>query len=332
MQDIYPNATALPDGRIYLMTGMLAHVDNEAQLAMVLGHEIGHVIEEHALEAVRKQRSGQRRNKIVGAAAGAALGGLLGGKKGGAATATQGALAGAAIGTLAATVVNSVIRSKYSREQEKAADRIGADLALERGFEPEEAARFWERQHKRFGKRSLSTKIEHSLFGSHPRDRVRAENVRALLAGDLKSAIDQQRAGDGLTAGTPHFGSVISGLMRDTGTLMAERSDRHDLAVGLLEKARKYRPNDPRLVWALARTYRMVARTDEKQAEADSLLAEAAAQDKRRIYPAIHRDIAYAMASQSEDYAPATEHLRQYVVGHIGVHGKLPSDLDDVYD
>ncbi len=69
----------------------------------------------------------------------------------------------------------------------------------------------------------------------------------------------------------------------------------------------KYRPNDPRLLWALARTYRMVARTDEKQAEADSLLAAAAEQDKRRIYPAIHRDIAYAMASQSEAYAPAAE-------------------------
>ena len=110
--------------------------------------------------------------------------------------------------------------------------------------------------------------------------------------------------------------------MRDTGTLMAERSGRHDLAVGLLEKARKYRPNDPRLLWALARIYRMVARTDEKQAEADSLLAAAAAQDMRRIYPAIHRDIAYAMASQSEDYAPAAEQLRQYVVGHIGVHGR----------
>ena len=311
---------------------MLAHVDNEAQLAMVLGHEIGHVIEEHALEALRKRRSGQRRNKIVGAATGAALGGLLGGKKGGAATATQGALAGAAIGTFAAAVVNSVIRSKYSREQEKAADRIGTELALKRGFEPEQAARFWERQHERFGTRSLSTKIEHSLFGSHPRDRVRAENIRELLARDLKSVIDEKRAEDGLATGTPRFGNVISGLMRDTGTLMAERSDRHDLAVSLLERARKHRPNDPRLLWALGRTYRIVARTDEKLAEADSLLAAATEQDKRRIYPAIHRDIAYAMASQSEDYASAAEHLRKYVVGHIRTHGSLPSDIDDVYD
>ena len=76
----------------------------------------------------------------------------------------------------------------------------------------------------------------------------------------------------------------------------------------------------------------MVARTEEKLAEADSLLVRAAEKDKRAIYPAIHRDIAYAMASQSEDYAPAAGHLRSYVVGHIGVDGSLPSDLDDVYD
>ena len=332
VQDIVPNAYALPDGRIYITTGMLAHVDNEAQLAMLLGHEIGHVVEEHALESLRRQRSGQRRNKIVGAAAGAALGGFLGGKKGGGSGAAQGIAAGAAIGTLAAAVANSVIRSKYSKEQEKEADRIGAELALERGFDPEEAARFWDRQHERFGKRSFSTKIEHSLFGSHPRDRVRAEGVRALLAGDMKASIEEKRAGDGLATGTPRFGSVISGLMRDTGTLMAERSDRHDLAIGLLERAREHRPNDPRLLWALGRTYRMVARTEEKLAEADSMLLTAAEQDKRGIYPAIHRDIAYAMASQLQDYATASGHLRQYVTGHTAVHGKLPSDIDDVYD
>ncbi len=80
VQDIVPNAYALPDGRIYITTGMLA---------MVLGHEIGHVIEEHALESLRRRRSGQRRNRIVGAAAGAALGGLLGGKKGGSGAAAQ---------------------------------------------------------------------------------------------------------------------------------------------------------------------------------------------------------------------------------------------------
>ena len=65
----------------------------------------------------------------------------------------------------------------------------------------------WERQHERFGKRSLSPKIGNSLFGSHSRDRVRAENLRALLAADLKSAIDDKRTAGGLVTGTPRFGS-----------------------------------------------------------------------------------------------------------------------------
>ena len=331
VQDIYPKATSLPDGRIYLTTGMLAHVENEAQLAMVLGHEIGHVIEEHALESLRRQRSGQRRNKIIGVAAGATLGGILGGKKGGRG-AVSGAAGGAAAGALVTSLVNSVIRSRYSKQHEKEADRTGTKLALARGFDPKEAVRFWERQHQRFGKRSLSTKISHSLFGSHPRERVRAANLEALLAADLRSVIDNKRTEDGLTPGTPRFGNVISGLMRDTGTLMAERSDRHDLALRLLEKARQYRPNDPRLLWALGRIYRKVARTDEKMAEGNSLLATAADQDKRGIYPAVYRDIAYAIASHSEDYVAAADHLRKYVDGHITIHGRLPSDIDDVYD
>ena len=92
---------------------------------------------------------------------------------------------------------------------------------------------------------------------------------------------------------------------------MAERSGRHDLAIGLLEKARQHRPNDPRLLWTLGRTYGMVTRTEEKLAEADSLLGNAAEQAMRRIYPAIHRDIAYTMASQSEDCTTAAGHLRQ---------------------
>ena len=332
VQDIYPNASALPDGRIYVTTGLLAHVDNEAQLAMVLGHEIGHVIEEHALGSLRKQRSDGRRNKILGAAAGAAIGGLIGGKKGGAAAAIQAATAGGGAGLLAAMFVNSVARTKYNKKAEKEADLIGTKLALARGFDPDEASRFWDNQHQRFGKRSLNTKVANSLFGAHPLERIRAENIRALLAGDMKSTVSEKRAGGELATGTPRFGSVISGLMRDTGILMAERSDRHDLAIRLLERSRKYRPNDPRLLWALGRTYRMVARSEEKIAEADRLLAMAVEQDKRRLYPAVHRDLAYAIASQSEDNELASAHLRKYVTGHIGIHGSLPSDIDDVYD
>ncbi len=149
------------------------------------------------------------------------------------------------------------------------------------------------RRHSALGYLS-PVEFEHSLFGSHPRGPSPCGECPGTARWRLEVGDRREAAGDRLATGTPRFSNVISGLMRDTGTLMAESSDRHDLAIGLLERARKYRPNDSRLLWALGRTYRMVAQAEEKLAEADSLLAEAADQDKRRIYPAIHRDIAYA--------------------------------------
>ena len=331
VQDIYPHAVALPDGRIYVTTGMLAYVGNEAQLAMVLGHEIGHVIQEHSLESLRRQRASQRRNNIV-AVGGGILGGILGARRGGAREAAEGAAVGAGAAARTATAVSTVVRSRYNKEQEKEADRIGAQLALAQDFDPEEAARFWERQHERFGQRSLTAKMGHLLFGSHPRERIRAEGIRALLAADLKPLIDEQRTQGTLVTGTGQFGSVISGLVRDTGALMAERSDRHDLAIELLEKARQYRPNDPRLLWALGRAYRITARSQTQLADAENFLVAAAEQDRRNMYPAIYRDLAYAVASRSEDREAAAEYLKQYVNGHVAAHGALPPDIDDVYD
>ena len=60
--------------------------------------------------------------------------------------------------------------------------------------------------------------------------------------------------------------------------------------------------------------------------------ARVAEQDKWGIHAAIHRDIACAITIQSEDYSTAAANLWLYIVGHLGVHGKLPSDLDDAYD
>ena len=77
----------------------------------------------------------------------------------------------------------------------------------------------------------------------------------------------------------------------------------------------------------------MVARTDEKLTEADSILATASEQDKRGIYPAIHRDIAYAMASQSEELCGGRPSISGSMSAwHLAVHGVLPLDIDDAYD
>jgi beta-barrel assembly-enhancing protease len=63
------NAFALPTGAIYVHTGLLSRLDNEAQLAMILGHEMTHVTHRHALSFQRDAQNTQLLYGVVGAAA-----------------------------------------------------------------------------------------------------------------------------------------------------------------------------------------------------------------------------------------------------------------------
>lgn len=60
IDDPVPSAVAFPDGRIFIHSGLLTFVENEAQLVTILGHEIGHVVERHAVEAIKEARSFKR--------------------------------------------------------------------------------------------------------------------------------------------------------------------------------------------------------------------------------------------------------------------------------
>ncbi len=107
------NAFALPGGYVYITRGILAYLDSEAELAGVLGHEIGHVTARHASQrATRQQAAG------VGVLLANVLGAVLESKGvSGAADFSSQASQLAAAGYIAA----------YSREQESQADRLGAD-------------------------------------------------------------------------------------------------------------------------------------------------------------------------------------------------------------
>lgn len=107
------NAFALPGGFIYVTRGLLAYVNDEAGLAGVLGHEIGHVTARHAAQAYTR-------------AATAELGLLLGGVFL-PATRPFGDLAAAGLGLLFL---------KYSRDDELEADRLGAEYAARSGWDP----------------------------------------------------------------------------------------------------------------------------------------------------------------------------------------------------
>ena len=122
------NAFALPGGYIYITRGILAHLDNEAQLAVVLGHEIGHVTAGHS--SLRQERST--------IAQGALLGALILGKVLGAGDDVL--RSGAQLGQ----AVAGGYLANYSREDELAADNLGIRYLARAGYDPYAQADFLE--------------------------------------------------------------------------------------------------------------------------------------------------------------------------------------------
>lgn len=116
------NAFALPGGYVYITRGLLAYLDDEAELAGVLGHEIGHVTARHASQrATRQQAAG------IGVLLANVLGTVLESKGvSGAADFSSQISQLAAAGYIAA----------YSREQESQADRLGADYLARNHYAP----------------------------------------------------------------------------------------------------------------------------------------------------------------------------------------------------
>jgi predicted Zn-dependent protease len=116
------NAFALPGGYVYVTRGIMAYLDSEAELAGVIGHEIGHVTARHGA-----QRATRQQNAGLGAMAATVLGLVLETKGvGGATQAASQAAQQAAAGYVAS----------YSREQESQADRLGAEYLARNGYNP----------------------------------------------------------------------------------------------------------------------------------------------------------------------------------------------------
>ncbi len=126
--DPTPNAFALPGGKVGIHSGLFQVARNDAQLAAVLGHELGHVVARHA---------GERRTAQTAAAlGGVALGIGLGQRD--MSDAQRAAILG---GYGAAATVGGVL--PFSRRQELEADQLGAIYMARAGYDPRESVQVW---------------------------------------------------------------------------------------------------------------------------------------------------------------------------------------------
>lgn len=154
----YVNAYAFPGGSIAITRGILAELDNEAELAGLIGHELGHVNARHT--AARMSKS-----KLIGTLVGGAS--LIAG----AASQTLGNLTGA-VGGLGA----SLLLARYSREDERQADELGMEYMVGAGYSPQGMVGLMDIL-RSMGRRQPSA-IE-TMFSSHPMSEERYQTAVA---------------------------------------------------------------------------------------------------------------------------------------------------------
>lgn len=150
-----PNAFVLPSGQIGVTTALLALVENDDQLATVVGHEVAHVVARHAAE-----RSSSTALAQLGVAA------------------VQGAAGdyGQQAGSLAGIFAQYGGLLPFSRRDELEADRIGVDYMSRAGYRPSQAVALWRIM---AAQRQSGTP---EFASTHPSDSTRIQALQAYIA------------------------------------------------------------------------------------------------------------------------------------------------------
>ena len=154
------NAFALPGGYIYIHRGLLAYLDSEAELAAVLGHEIGHITARHH---ARRQTAGIT-NAVLAT--------------------TAYILTGSSDLAQASNMYGAELISGYGRDMELEADGLGAGYMHQSGYDPDAMLEVigvlkYQEQYQRLQAKSSGrpTSTYHGLYASHPRNDQRLKAV-----------------------------------------------------------------------------------------------------------------------------------------------------------
>ena len=152
------NAFAVPGGYIYVNRGVIERASNESELAGVLAHEIGHVVERHSIEQLERA---QGANTLLSILYGAVL------------QRNPGTLEGAAV-----QGIGSAVFAGYSRDAEREADAVANGYLTRVGISPRGLPTFFA---KLLEERQRNPSAVEQWFATHPTTQERISNVQALI-------------------------------------------------------------------------------------------------------------------------------------------------------
>src|SRR5688572_22949816 len=222
------NASMSPNGMMQLCTGLMLRMENEAQLAAVMAHEIGHYVERHMVDRLRDTKDRAALARFVG------IFGIVG-----------------RIGS--AAVVASGFA--YSRDQERAADTIGVALMRNAGYDPTEAAKVWQNLLIEANAREAGEADSESFFfATHPAPAERRQALEQLAQAKRGGVVETERW-RGMTG--PHLREWLAEEVKRA---------RHEQALALITRLIERSPGHPEFLFARGEVLRSRARSGDLDA------------------------------------------------------------------
>lgn len=276
------NAFTFGGGLVYMHAGLVARLENEAQLVMVLAHEIAHVTERHVTKGIEKAYNLNLAGQI-GMTAGAATGIVPGSP-----------LVGKAYEYSMGAAVNG-----HGRNQERDADRIGIDSMVKAGYDPREAPITFELLLMEYGDQG---RLKNFFYGSHPSNQERFKTLSDLAKNKYGKVVSSTK----LAVNSEEFKRATRRVVVAVGVNDYD-DKRFNTAKAMFEKAVRAFQDDPVPHYYLGKiALETTADMDKATAHLEAAIAADAA------YAAPHRELGLAWYRKG-DRARAVAELERYL-------------------
>jgi len=276
VRDPQPNAFALPNGSIYVTTGLLTLIDNESQLAAIIAHELTHVMRRHTYVQNRSNRKKFLTMNVMAAVGAYAPGGIVG-----------------AVITVVTTVAPFIMMATiygYSRDLEREADLKGIDMMISAEYAPEEMVNVM---------KLLDTDIEGEnirlFYNDHPSLDERIKYLSSYLGGRADKVTQQME----LNRERAAYFQKIEPVMRHDVQL-AINGGRARSAVYFAQRLVDFHADSENLYW-LAESYRALGPRTQKLTEKEltnSAMKDAQKKRVKRTAEEEERDLLATPAGQ----------------------------------
>lgn len=243
LRDPLINAFALPNGSIYVNSGLLALLDNESELASVLGHEITHVLNRHTYLF---NRSVRKKTVVINVLSGVA------------AVTPGGSVVGASI-RLATTLSEAIVATTifgYSQDMEREADRNGMNLLVRAGYDPYAMPRTFELLDER-----LEFEPVEGIYRSHPKVEERRRSAQEMADARGLKGMRMGTEGDYLSVAAP---AITYNIQADLNSRRART------ALARAKKLERWKPDAPAYQVLVADAYRSLGAKTAQPSEEES--------------------------------------------------------------